>query len=374
MLSSHVLRSLSQLNREPLPSHRQSATSGQAKKSLHLTSAAVLESTGSIDAPLTDTEGDGLSGCLGQTAWGPYWLVEKPIAAVWPKAELCLRRHLIRSRTALADGVEVPHEVSSLVHSFPRTGVFLDLETCGFAGSMIFLVGLIHFRDNQLWLTQLLARDYREEKSILQALWDIAATGTSLVTFNGKSFDWPVVHDRSTRYHLGQDPRYQLDDSDDLSEQTVSHQTEHAPHGDPVQLFSSLRRSRRQRNANPAAPLKPISRRPELVHCDLLHHARRRWKSRLPNCKLQTLEYALCGRRRRGDIPGRDIPAAYHDYVRHRDPCQIKSILHHNALDLITLLQISMYIVPDPEFCDAHQSHQSYSTSGIDVGFLSDCG
>ena len=58
-------------------------------------------------------------------------------------------------------------------------------------------------------LSQLLARNYAEEKPLLQTLWNIAADKRVLVTFNGKSFDWPMVHDRSTLHHLGQDPRDQ---------------------------------------------------------------------------------------------------------------------------------------------------------------------
>jgi uncharacterized protein YprB with RNaseH-like and TPR domain len=81
-----------------------------------------------------------------------------------------------------------------------------------------------------------------------------------------------------------------------------------------------------------------------MVHCDLLHHARRRWRERLPNCKLQTLEQAICGRRRRGDIPGRAIPLAYHEFVRTGDAWQMRNVLHHNALDLVTLLQLSICV------------------------------
>ena len=114
-----------------------------------------------------------------------------------------------------------------------------------------------------------------------------------MVTFNGKSFDWPQVTDRSTLYHLGQEP----------------------------------------------------AARHELIHVDLLHHARRRWRRELPNCKLQTLERYICGRRRSGDIPGRDIPRAYHNYVRTGDATEMRSILHHNALDLITLLQLALKLL-----------------------------
>ena len=84
-----------------------------------------------------------------------------------------------------------------------------------------------------------------------------------LVTFNGKSFDWPMVLDRSVRHRLA--------------------------------------------GKRPAA---------ELLHVDLLHHARRRWRRQLPDCRLQTLEQLVCRRRRSDDIPGQRIPAAYAEFVR----------------------------------------------------------
>jgi hypothetical protein len=84
--------------------------------------------------------------------------------------------------------------------------------------------------------------------------------------------------------------------------------------------------------------------RPELVHCDLLHHARRRWKRLLPNCKLQTLERYVCRRSRREDLSGAQVPLAYHRYVRSGEVGPIAAILRHNALDLATLVQLSLVL------------------------------
>ena len=53
----------------------------------------------------------------------------------------------------------------------------------------------------------------------------------------------------------------------------------------------------------------------------------------------------VCRRRRSEDIPGHEIPAAYHDFVRDGDAWLMRSVLHHNALDLITLLQLAMLAV-----------------------------
>ena len=77
-----------------------------------------------------------------------------------------------------------------------------------------------------------------------------------------------------------------------------------------------------------------------LAHFDLLHECRRVWKDVLPDCKLQTLERYVCGRHRYGDIPGAEIPDAYHAFVRTGNASQIADILRHNMLDLITLADI----------------------------------
>jgi uncharacterized protein len=134
-----------------------------------------------------------------------------------------------------------------------------------------------------------LARNYAEEHAVLVSFWQRAAEHRVLVTFNGKSFDWPMLVDRSAR-HL---------------------------------MFRQ-------------------ARRPELLHVDLLHHSRRRWRRQLPNCRLQTLERHICGRGRAGDIPGERIPAAYHQFVRTGFPRDMDAILLHNAVDLVTLLDLAM--------------------------------
>jgi uncharacterized protein YprB with RNaseH-like and TPR domain len=189
--------------------------------------------------------------------------------------------------------------------------MFLDLETCGFAGSMVFLAGVVWHVGEALVVDQLLARDYAEEKAVLQTFWQIASRNRVLVTFNGKSFDWPMVHDRSTRHHLGHD----------------WHDAAQAAASEPKESWGQN------------------DQRPELTHCDLLHHARRRWKALLPNCKLQTLERFICRRSRRDDLPGAQVPAAYHQFVRTGEAHQVGAILHHNALDLLTLVQVTLELL-----------------------------
>ena len=84
----------------------------------------------------------------------------------------------------------------------------------------------------------------------------------------------------------------------------------------------------------------------DLAHFDLLHEARRIWKKRLPDCKLQTLEQYICKRIRYGDIPGDRIADAYHAYVRTGNARQVATILKHNMLDLITLGDLLTHLPP----------------------------
>ena len=74
----------------------------------------------------------------------------------------------------------------------------------------------------------------------------------------------------------------------------------------------------------------------------MLHHARRRWRRQLPDCRLQTLERVVCRRKRTGDIPGHRIPAAYAEYVRTGFEREMEAILYHNAMDLVTLLDLTL--------------------------------
>ena len=167
----------------------------------------------------------------------------------------------------------------------PGDLLFMDCETCGLSGTAIFLVGMMAWQDGQLAFEQMLARDYSEEPAILRAFADRFEQAGVLVTFNGKSFDMSMIRERC------------------------------AFHG--VEL------------AHRRVP-----------HLDLLHESRKRWRGEVPNCKLQTLEKHLCRRHRVGDIPGAEIPDAYHRFVASGDARQVRDILHHNLLDMLTMAQI----------------------------------
>ena len=197
---------------------------------------------------------------------------------------------LIGSRLVSAIQAAIPRErhldadLAPLVHAGAEGLLFMDIETCGFAGTPVFLIGTMFLEDGDLHVEQVLARNYEEETAIVARFAELCVGRPTLVTFNGKSFDWPFLRDRAAVGRL------------DLDDPTV--------------------------------------------HCDLLHVCRRCYREQLPDCRLQTLETHICKRRRVGDIPGSEIPRAYHQYVRIGDATELREIVHHNFLDLVTLADL----------------------------------
>jgi len=172
----------------------------------------------------------------------------------------------------------------------PSRLIFLDTETTGLAGgtgTCAFLIGIGHVEGMKFVVRQFFLRDYPEEKALLESLAEALADCDGLVTFNGKTFDVPLLE---TRYAL-------------------------------------------------ARMKSPLER---LVHFDALHPARRLWKLRLESCKLTVLEEAILGIRREGDVPGSEIPAICFDYLRTGDARGLQPVFYHNALDVVSLAALTV--------------------------------
>jgi uncharacterized protein YprB with RNaseH-like and TPR domain len=163
--------------------------------------------------------------------------------------------------------------------------LFLDTETTGLAGgtgTVPFLVGLAWFEGRSLKVHQLFLRKLGEEAPMLRVLAERMAESSCLVTFNGKSFDWPLLR---TRFVLN-------------------------------------------RVAPPA----------ELPHLDLLHCARRVFKYRGSGTRLVHLEEQVLGYHRVGDVDGSLIPELYFRFLRGaEDGSALTPVLEHNANDLLLL-------------------------------------
>ena len=171
-----------------------------------------------------------------------------------------------------------------------REAAFLDTETTGLAGgtgTAAFLVGLGFVDGDRFRVRQYFMRDYPEEPALLRGLAEDLRRFSRLVTFNGRAFDVPLLE---SRYRLSRE-RFPLDSA---------------------------------------------------LHFDLLHPARRLWKLRLESCRLQSLETALLGLRRQGDVPGEEIPQIWFDYLRRRDGRALVRVLEHNRLDVVSLAALSV--------------------------------
>lgn len=169
----------------------------------------------------------------------------------------------------------------------PEKWLFLDTETTGLAGgtgTYAFLVGIAWWDSGGLQVEQFMMRDFSEEHSLLVELAARIAERPVLVTFNGKSFDWPLLE---SRYLMTRNIRV-----------------------------------------------------PELAaHLDLLHPARAVWKLRLGSVRLVELERHVLdaprlGWHREDDVPSSLIPQFYFDYLRGGSPGPLAGVVRHNRMDL----------------------------------------
>jgi uncharacterized protein YprB with RNaseH-like and TPR domain len=169
----------------------------------------------------------------------------------------------------------------------PKKWLFLDTETTGLAGgtgTYAFLVGLAWWDAGGLQAEQLLMRDFTEEYSLLHELAMRIAERPALFTFNGKSFDWPLLENRFT-------------------------------------MTRSI-----------AAPKLA-------AHLDLLHPARALWKLRLGSVRLVELERHVLdaprlGWHRENDVASALIPQFYFDYLRGGPAEPLAGVVRHNQMDL----------------------------------------
>lgn len=171
--------------------------------------------------------------------------------------------------------------------------IFLDTETTGLSGgtgTLAFLVGIARFDDEGLKLTQFLVEDPSEEQAMLLEFSNQTADVDAVITFNGKSFDMPLL---KSRYVLNRMPVH----------------------------FG------------------------EWGHLDLLHLSRRIWRQRLASRSLKDLEHEILHIPRSEDeVPGWLIPEIYFNYLRSGDASQIANVVYHNAMDIVSLAALYLAI------------------------------
>ena len=165
--------------------------------------------------------------------------------------------------------------------------LFIDTETTGLshgAGTIPFLIGMAWYDGTAVQVEQLVLRKPGEERPMLGVLAERIASASCIVSYNGKSFDWPLLR---TRYILN-----------------------------------------RMREPQPTA------------HVDLLHCARRVYRRRLACVQLTELEREVLDLHRKGDVGGAEIPTIYMDFLRGKDGACLTPILTHNMHDLVSLVAL----------------------------------
>jgi uncharacterized protein YprB with RNaseH-like and TPR domain len=196
----------------------------------------------------------------------------------------------------LADALALQHQVADLVSYGAVSAplrldrcLFLDTETTGLAGTgtLAFMVGVGYFDGAAFVVRQYFLRDPGDEPAMLTELAALAADKAALVTFNGHTFDIPLLQ---TRYLMN-------------------------------------------RRSGPLA---------DLPHLDLLMPARRLWRYRLGSVALSALEENMLGvHRTQQDVPGWLIPSLYHDYLRSGDARELVRVFYHNQIDILSMVTLS---------------------------------
>jgi len=213
------------------------------------------------------------------TPLGTYYLAEYPYGGDFFQGTLPLLD--FQKFSPLPDFLEIPMETD------PTRMVFMDTETTGLAGgtgTLAFLVGVGTCVEGTFRLRQYFLPDPAGEAAMLEDVLAEMEAGSSLVTFNGRGFDVPILQART------------------------------------------------------ALRLRRFDALTDVPHLDLLPHARRLWKRRLESCALRALETDLLGvRRSTEDVPSSMIPYLYREYLRTGDPNLISGVLYHNAQDILSM-------------------------------------
>ena len=264
---------------------RRSERSGEADPEIRRAIAAIVAAADSVRPPqpvwrdvgpvdpasLARRLADGLDGEAIETSRG--WYVRRELRPVY----LPIDRH------RLAGLPGMPPATAPLL--------CLDTETTGLgsaAGTVAFLIGLAWWEGDRLRMLQLALPDHSEEGAMLDALAVEIPKDAWLVTYNGRSFDWPLL---DTRFRMNRD-------------------------------------------------VPPALR----GHLDLLLLVRRLFRHRLPDARLQTVERHLLRRHRAPDVPSSEIPAIYHSFLRGGPVGPIRVVARHNAEDVVTLGRILAHL------------------------------
>ncbi len=194
----------------------------------------------------------------------------------------------------------------------PEQFIFADTETTGIsggAGAMAFLIGVGFWRNHSFEIRQYFCPDFDYEASMLSEFHSLIGDFKYLVTYNGKSFDIPLIQNRSILNRI---------------ESTTG----------------------------------------KVIHLDMLHPARQLYRIIHRDCSLTSLEKAILKFRRTNDIPGGMIPQAYFDFLHSRNPAVMKLVLSHNRFDILSLAGLFFHS------CSSQVCRQESVESSFSLGRL----
>ena len=172
----------------------------------------------------------------------------------------------------------------------PHALLAIDTETTGLSGgtgTRAFLIGVAAIEGKALCLRQWLLTGLAGEPAMLEQFRQSLITDCHLLSYNGKSYDLPLLR---TRFRL-----HRLDGPSE-----------------------------------------------DLHHIDLLHLVRRRYRGRWTDCRLTTVERQLLSIVRDDDLPGSEAPAAFRRWLQAGDASNLIRVVKHNAQDLISLVQLAL--------------------------------
>ena len=173
-----------------------------------------------------------------------------------------------------------------------RRLLFIDTETTGLSGgtgTVAFEIGVGFIDERGMVIRQYVMRDYGEEGAMLSEIASLFERFDTVVTFNGKSFDLPLLESRMI-----------------------------------------MQRIRTKVTAYP--------------HFDLLHACRRVYKLRLGRCNLSALEAAVLGQTREDDLPGALVPERYFSYLKTGEFALLEDVLRHNLQDVKSLAELTGHL------------------------------
>ncbi len=222
--------------------------------------------------------------------------------------------NFVHGDTTLNEVLDAPLHLLDGCEAKPHELLFLDTETTGLAGgtgTLPFLLGLSRIENDTLRVRQFFLTGFKGEKALLNEALPWYKDAAHLVSFNGKTFDLPLL---ASRYRLAR-----------LRDPFTGH-----------------------------------------GHLDLLYPTRTAFANAWPDCRLQTAERRLLHFHRQDDLPGHLVPQVWFDFVRAGHFRQVPGVLEHNRWDLVSLTALAARLAA----LFARPDHPEADVLGIARNFL----